>query len=1015
MPQLFSQKESYNWYFGDSSGITFMPNGEEAKFLSGSKIEQMEGVATLSDRNGNLLFYSDGLAIWNKQHQYLPRGGGLKGHRSSSRSAIIIPKPGSNQYYYIFTITAFEHVFKDKNDGQYYDTNGLQYSMIDILADKGNGDIIDTMRNIKLLDNAVEKMITINHSNKTDVWLVVYNWKDNNFYTYLITKDGITEHKRTQRPSPKFDIPTPNAAGFNLEYDFQHNKLISCDADIYSFIIYDFNTATGTISTNNPITIPAYPSEIAGSDDTVKYVPYSAAISEDGTKLYGTCYGRTLVQWNLTAGNNNDIIQSRTIICDANTSNANNINFGAIRKGPDNKMYIARDSATWLAIINNPNLSADSCEFIANGIYLEGHKVRYGLPIMMNYNIPPCEFDGYAGGNRNVCYSSEVVLGGNYDTANFTFQWTPTTALDNPNILHPTCTTTQTIQYVLMIKDDILGCIDYDTIIVQVLGKPNIIQAEDVITCKNFSTAIGTDNNPKYVYRWTPTDYLENPNEKITLCTPDKDMIYILSILDTSTGCYNYDTVIVFVRNLDSFELLGAMYICDGKNTTISVKDDFVSYTWSTGESTKNITINEPGIYEVIVTDSNGCSGKRIFEISYFEADNFNIIAPNTICSGIETILKTNITFTKYYWSTGDTTPTTTIYSAGTYWVNVENENGCKATDTVVINETAIYYSFPNKIDFPVICNDSVKISNSFVNNGIEDIKISNIFLVSNVDFKINEVFAFPITISMDNQTIITIEFRKIETGNYRDTLIITLSSPCNAAIIVPVSAEVGGSKYTLSTIPIKTEPGNKITIPVSINADSISTSQFDFTLKCSYRRDMIQVHSVNIGTITDRTQNGLIETIQILSQYPSNTNKMELQLFANASLGRDTISNIIFFDLNSPFPCSNIDSTFTLFELIGCNLGERIFKFFNPTELLINTNNNNYDCKILSEEKGNFQISIYNIIGNIIKQKNWFKENNTFESKNIIIDNTDLVSGCYFIMLQSPNSSIKKQVLKIK
>jgi hypothetical protein len=60
-------------------------------------------------------------------------------------------------------------------NGNYAGRYGLKYSVIDIQADGGRGDLIETQKNVKLLDDAVEKMITINHSNKTDVWLVAFN------------------------------------------------------------------------------------------------------------------------------------------------------------------------------------------------------------------------------------------------------------------------------------------------------------------------------------------------------------------------------------------------------------------------------------------------------------------------------------------------------------------------------------------------------------------------------------------------------------------------------------------------------------------------------------------------------------------------------------------------------------------------------------------------------------------------------------------------------------------------
>ncbi|MHA1342163.1 MAG: hypothetical protein ACTSO2_19505, partial [Promethearchaeota archaeon] len=76
----------------------------------------MEGCATISDKFGHLLFYTDGITVWNKNHRVMKNGEGLFGHVSSTQSAIIIPNPGKKNQYYIFTVDAEDS------------SNGLNYS-----------------------------------------------------------------------------------------------------------------------------------------------------------------------------------------------------------------------------------------------------------------------------------------------------------------------------------------------------------------------------------------------------------------------------------------------------------------------------------------------------------------------------------------------------------------------------------------------------------------------------------------------------------------------------------------------------------------------------------------------------------------------------------------------------------------------------------------------------------------------------------------------------------------------
>jgi hypothetical protein len=361
----FSQKETYNWYFGDSAGVSFMPDGELPYALTDSKMKQMEGVATISDKNGNLLFYSDGVFVWNKKHNFISYGGGLKGEYSSSRSAIIIPKPRSNRYYYIFTIDSFERSLGNKAD-----TNGLRYSVIDVLGDGGNGAVLPDKYNVPLLNSAVEKMITVNHSNQLDVWLIVYNRKDNSFYTYLIDKDGINAPNIQKRNA--LDSISLIDAVFNLDYDIKHNKLINCSRDNFSFEIYNFNNATGQIDIKNVMILPSYnfnAEDTNSIDSTQFFIPYSAIFSEDGSKFYGSCYRKSILQYDLTLGDISSIIASRFVVADSTWGDGS---FGAIRRAPNNKIYVSCDTSLYLALINYPNQLGDNCEFIKQGVFLEG-------------------------------------------------------------------------------------------------------------------------------------------------------------------------------------------------------------------------------------------------------------------------------------------------------------------------------------------------------------------------------------------------------------------------------------------------------------------------------------------------------------------------------------------------------------------------------------------------------------------------------------------------------------------
>ena len=88
--------------FWKEAGLDF--NSGSPVALTNGQLNTTEGCTTISDKNGNLLFYTDGSVVYDKSHQVMPNGYGLLGHYSSTQSAIIVPKPNNPNLYYIFTV-----------------------------------------------------------------------------------------------------------------------------------------------------------------------------------------------------------------------------------------------------------------------------------------------------------------------------------------------------------------------------------------------------------------------------------------------------------------------------------------------------------------------------------------------------------------------------------------------------------------------------------------------------------------------------------------------------------------------------------------------------------------------------------------------------------------------------------------------------------------------------------------------------------------------------------------------
>src|SRR3954464_776622 len=90
---IFSQGEANWWYFGYNAGMHF-PFGPPVAVTNGLA-NTSEGSASIADAAGNLLFYTDGITVWNKLHLTMANGTGLLGNSSSTQAGVIIQRPGS--------------------------------------------------------------------------------------------------------------------------------------------------------------------------------------------------------------------------------------------------------------------------------------------------------------------------------------------------------------------------------------------------------------------------------------------------------------------------------------------------------------------------------------------------------------------------------------------------------------------------------------------------------------------------------------------------------------------------------------------------------------------------------------------------------------------------------------------------------------------------------------------------------------------------------------------------------
>ena len=166
-----------------------------------------------------------------------------------------------------------------------------------------------------------------------------------------------------------------------------------------------------------------------------------------------------------------------------------------------------------------------------------------------------------------------------------------------------------------------------------------------------------------------------------------------LDVTVVSGGCSSSDSAVVTVNTPPSTTIAGPATMCAGASVTLDAGAGFASYSWSSGQTSRFITVSpaETTTYSVIVTDPANCSGTASHTVTVYPAASVAISGPAASCGTGSITLDAGPGFTVYAWSTGATTRQITVSPANTttYSVDVTDANGCTASDTHTVTVTA--------------------------------------------------------------------------------------------------------------------------------------------------------------------------------------------------------------------------------------------------------------------------------------------------------------------------------------
>ncbi len=680
--------QNNTWYFGNNAGMDFS-SGPPVPLTNGA-LFAYDCSSSISDSLGNLLFYTNGVTVYNKNHVAMANGTGLLGNNNAGQVAIIVPQPSSPNIYYIFTVDVF------------IGANGFRYHIVDISLNSGLGGV--TSKNNLLFSPSTERIDAIYNSCDNSYWIVTHRWNSNTFSSYKLTSTGLNTTPTNSNIGSVHSGITNNALG-QMTISDNGKKIVCATYGADRFELFDYNMNTGVVS--NPITISGYTRA------------WGAAFSPDNSLLYVTqWYGQNITQFNLNAGSPTNIINSATIVGSASGPGTNGYHIGYLELAPDDKIYAAVYNDSFLAVINSPNSLGTACNLVDNGFHLGGKLSHAGLCRTVQN-----QRHYYS---QNICQGDSALIFGNYENTAGKYRDTIKTSLGCDSLVIIDLTIDPNFQIVNSISicqgDSVLlqggyqnSAGSYFDTLQTINGCDSTIQTNLTLnpvfsSSTNTSICQGDSMFLQGNYQKTPGMYFDTL-QSILSC----DSIIQINLSINPTYTFSTNTSIC---QGDSILFQNSYY----KNTgvyTVSMNTSF----GCDSAFTLNLTTNP--IYSISILDTICLGDSLLFENNYFSSSgNYPVtISSSKGCDSIRTLLltvkPTTSSSTNLSICQGDSIFLQGNYqfTSGIYFDTLQAINGC---DSIIQSSLSIIPNITTINNLSICQGDSIFIQGGYqVKSGI--------------------------------------------------------------------------------------------------------------------------------------------------------------------------------------------------------------------------------------------------------------------------------------------------------
>ena len=730
--QSYSQpnKRTNFWYFSDHVGLDFN-SGEPIEDPYGMVYStRHEGSTVMSDTNGNLLFYCDGLHIWNKNNMWMKNDFGYPEITRTYQGTIAIQKPGYENHYYVF-ITSH-------SAGQY--RLPLFYYSIDMSMDNGLGEVIAIDTIVSAWD-AAEKLTAAYHKNKQDIWIVIRKYFEDSFASYLVTTEGVNPVP-VLSPAPNRELywGMTNCGSMKISYDKKY--LVSTfegdQSQLGGFVeICTFDNQTGTVTYlyTFQLRYSIYPNPESYEESSCEFSPCSKYLYVAG-EVHAPQFV-DIYQFDMQhILDSTSFIQSAIRIGDVQGSN--------LQLAPDGRIYcLGRASFlhplsplnNYLGVINNPGELGLNCDYDSSLFYIENGQVTYGIVNFFNDYLHRFVYEG-------ICESDTFTFDPWFFPEPVFMEWNfgdPASGSNNTSTIpHATHVFSDGGTYEVSVHVEYpSGRIEETSRKVEVEYVPEPNLGPDTTICSGQEVVLDAECGP-HAYFWSTWQI------GVSQITVSDSGWYWVRV-QSEAGCFAFDSIYISFYPpaiADTNNLIISPTTCGGsigaiRGIEISGNPPF-QYQWIDDlgnpiANTIDIFHLPVGNYTLQVTDGNGCLTEfgpyaiydagdvLIQEVDYTQEhcgqqDGSIII---TATSGLSTMLFYSIdNGSTYYTNQG----IFTALPAGTYAVRVKDSTDCQ---DVYINNPIIIENIPG----PQVTDVQITSASVGQNNGA-----INIFASGNSD-----------------------------------------------------------------------------------------------------------------------------------------------------------------------------------------------------------------------------------------------------------------------------------------